>query len=58
MDEKSNARSSGLNENSLHKFGYTELFMLLLLFAAGISVDYWLNHHQLPWQSSNIQLQV
>ncbi|WP_315787681.1 hypothetical protein [Fischerella sp. JS2] len=53
-----NLRSSGLTKNLFYRFGRTELLLLLLLFTAGIFVDYWFNHHPLPWQSSNSHAQV
>ncbi len=33
------------------KFGRDQLYLLLLLFAAGTVVDIWFNHHQISWQS-------
>ncbi|MEH2248045.1 hypothetical protein [Nostoc sp.] len=54
IDGNSILSQSNLTENSADNVGRKELYLLLLIaIVMGFSVDYWFNHHQLPWQSSN-----
>ncbi|MEH2235760.1 hypothetical protein [Nostoc sp.] len=54
IDGNSNLSQSSLSENSPDNVGRKELYLLLLIAVVmGFSGDYWFNHHQLPWQSSD-----
>jgi hypothetical protein len=48
-----NSLPTKFTDKSQRKFGRTELYLLLLLLFAGITVDTCFNHHQLPWKSSD-----
>ncbi|MEH1889400.1 MAG: hypothetical protein V7K92_08010 [Nostoc sp.] len=53
FDVNSNLSQSSLSENSADNVGRKELYLLLIAAVMGFSVNYWFNHHQLPWQSSD-----
>ncbi|MEH2247874.1 hypothetical protein [Nostoc sp.] len=54
VDGNSILSQSNLTENSPYNVGRKELYLLLLIaIVMGFYVDYWFNHHQLPWQSSD-----
>lgn len=57
-DKNLNACLSDMNKKANHKFGYAELFMLLMLFAAGFYTDYWFNHYQPPNQPLDIHVRL
>ena len=54
VNEDSNSPQSNFSKNSPDTVGQKkELYLLFLLATVlGFSLDYWFNHHQLPWQSS------
>ncbi|BAZ14117.1 hypothetical protein NIES4071_59570 [Calothrix sp. NIES-4071] len=47
-DSDSNLGLSDSTDNYKTWCGRKELYLLLLTFAIGITVDYWFNNHQLP----------
>ncbi|MBE9161733.1 hypothetical protein QT995_02860 [Microcoleus sp. S36b_A3] len=54
FDDKERNFSPGDRSNAI--FGRTELYLLLLLFVGGITIDYWFRHHpQQLWRSPTEQ---
>lgn len=46
-DEDSDLRLFNSNDDPNNRFGRKDLYLVLLAFAIGITVDYWFNTHQL-----------
>ena len=51
QDERQSSDSGRDSDRPSYRFGRSQLYLLLLLFAVGTVTDIWFNHHQISWQS-------